>query len=254
MSGRLAAKRVLIYGGGTGIGFASAEAMAREGARVFLSGRRAGRLGEAAARLGGAPAAGYAPGDATREDDVRRVTRDAVGFLGGLDAVVISAGTSRIASIFDESLDEFRRVCDASLVSTFLASRHAVPPMQAGGGGSIVALSSVLGVVGARQRVAYCAAKAGVIGMVRAMALDLAALKIRANAICPGFIETELSREVLSHEPDPEAALEARRRGNPIGRSGTPAEIAAMAVYLASDEAAYTSGQYFTVDGGYTIR
>ena len=90
--------------------------------------------------------------------------------------------------------------------------------------------------------------------MVRAIALDLAEFKIRANAICTGFLETELTREVIAQESDPEAVMKARRTGNPLGRSGHPREIGALAVYLASDDAAWTTGQTFTVDGGFTAR
>jgi NAD(P)-dependent dehydrogenase (short-subunit alcohol dehydrogenase family) len=140
------------------------------------------------------------------------------------------------------------------MVSTFLTSRAAVPHLQAAGGGAIIAISSVLGLVGLRQRVAYCASKAGILGMVRAMALDLASHGIRVNAICPGNVETELVREIVGREPDPEAVMAARRRANPIQRSGETREIAAAAVYFASDDAAWTTGQYLTVDGGFTIR
>jgi NAD(P)-dependent dehydrogenase (short-subunit alcohol dehydrogenase family) len=254
MAERLKGKRALIYGGGTGIGFGCAEAMAREGAHVFLSGRREAKLREAAEMLGAIGPVGHAPGDASLEADVARVTAAAVEAMGGLDCIVISAGNTRIASIFDETLDGFREIIDANMVSTFLASRAAVPHLQAAGGGAIIAISSVLGLVGLRQRVAYCASKAGILGMVRAMALDLASHGIRVNAICPGNVETELVREIVGREPDPEAVMAARRRASPIQRSGETREIAAAAVYFASDDAAWTTGQYLTVDGGFTIR
>ena len=158
-----------------------------------------------------------------------------------------------MGSVEDETLEGFRRICDASLVSNFLASRAAVAHLRTCGG-AIIAIASVLGLVGTRRRVAYCAAKAGVIGMVRAMALDLADQRIRVNAICSGFVETELTREVIAQEADPAAVLAARRRGNPMGRSGQPGEIGAMAVYLASDAAAWTTGQSIVIDGGFTAR
>jgi meso-butanediol dehydrogenase/(S,S)-butanediol dehydrogenase/diacetyl reductase len=254
MGDRLRGKRILIYGGGTGIGYGCAEAMAREGAGVFLSGRREDRLSEAAGKLAALGPSGYAAGDATGEADVARVTAAAVAAMGGLDGIVNSAGTSTAASILDETLEGFRQVCDANLVSTFLTCRQAVPHLKASGGGAIIAIASVLGLLGSRRRVAYCASKAGVIGMVRAMALDLADVGIRVNAICPGFVETELTEVVIASEPDPAAVRETRRRSIPIGRSGEPAEIGAVAVYLASDEAAWTTGQHFTIDGGFSIR
>jgi NAD(P)-dependent dehydrogenase (short-subunit alcohol dehydrogenase family) len=254
MPGRLQGKRALIFGGATGIGFACAQSMARDGARVFLSGRREERLVEAVARLASMAPAFHLRGDATVEADVARVTTAAVDALGGLDTLVWSAGAARIGSIEDESLEGFRGIVQANLDSVFLSARAAVKPLREAGGGSIVAISSILGLVGASRRVAYCAAKAGIIGMVRAMALDLASDRIRVNAICPGFIDTEMSRAVIAREPDPEAVMEQRRSGNPIPRAGLPEEIGALAAYLASDAAAWTTGQHLVVDGGFTIR
>jgi NAD(P)-dependent dehydrogenase (short-subunit alcohol dehydrogenase family) len=251
---RLEGKRVLVFGGGTGLGYACAECMAREGANVFVAGRREGRLQEAVAKLNKIGPAGYAPGDATIEEDVQRITASAVSFMGGLDTLVNSAGTSGVASILEETLANFKRVSDANLLSTFLSSRYAAPHMVKNGSGSIIAISSMYGVVGQYERVAYCASKSGVIGMIRAIALDLANKGVRANTICPGFIETELAREIASHELDPEATLERRRQMHPIPRSGRPEEIGETAVFLASDASAWTTGQIISVDGGYTIR
>lgn len=247
-------KRALIYGGGTGLGHACAAAMAAEGAAVFLSGRRPEPLARAAAALSARAKAGYEPGDATLEPDVERVTQAAIDFLGGLDTLVISAGTSGITPILSATLAEFRAICEANLTSTFLACRHGAPHMVRGGNGSIIAISSIFGLVGEVERVAYCASKHGVVGLVRAAALDLAATGVRINAICPGFVETELAREIAARAPDPEAALRKRRTMHPIPRSGLAEEIAEAAVYLASDRAAWTTGQAIAVDGGYTAR
>src|SRR5437867_11722018 len=121
VSSRLEGKRVLVYGGGTGLGFACAAAMVAEGAVVFLSGRRAERLARAVEKLSTTGKAGYESGDATIEADVQRVTKSAVEFLGGLDTMVISAGASGITPILSASLEEFRAICDANLISTFLS-------------------------------------------------------------------------------------------------------------------------------------
>ncbi len=251
---RLAGKRAIIYGGGTGLGFACAQAMFAQGAVVFLSGRREEKLIEAARRLNDPRRAGFQRGDATIESDVVTVTAAAAGFMNGIDTVVVSSGTSGVTSILSASLDEFQRICTQNLVSVFLASRHSADHLVNAGGGAIIAISSMYGLVGQRERVAYCAAKAGVIGMVRAMALDLADKGVRANAICPGFIETELAREVASLEPDPEAALRTRRMMHPIPRAGRPEEVGELAAFLASDAGAWTTGQAIAVDGGYTAR
>ena len=254
MSGRLQGKRALVYGGGTGLGYACAESMARAGAVVYISGRRKARLEDSVEKLSRIGRAGFAAGDATIEMDVKRVTESAVEFMGGLDTLVISAGRSGVGSILDETLAGFREICDANLLSTFLCSRHGAPHLVASGKGSIIAISSMYGLVGQYKRIAYCASKAGVIGLVRAMALDLADKGVRANAICPGFIETDLARDMVAREPDPEAELQRRRQMHPIARSGRVEEIGETAVYLASDDAAWTTGQSLSVDGGYTIR
>jgi NAD(P)-dependent dehydrogenase (short-subunit alcohol dehydrogenase family) len=168
--------------------------------------------------------------------------------------MVISAGTSGITPVLTASLEEFRFILDANLTSTFLTCRYGAPHMVAGGYGSIIAISSVFGLVGTVERVGYCASKHGVVGLVRAAALDLANKGVRINALCPGFVETELAREVASRAPDPEAALYQRRTMHPIPRAGLAEEIAEAAVYLASDRAAWTTGQAIAVDGGYTAR
>jgi len=254
VSGRLQGKRALVYGGGTGLGFACAAAMAAEGAAVFLSARRREKLAAALERLPRGAKAGFEPGDATLEPDVQRVTDAAVRFLGGLDTMVISAGTSGVTPVLTASLEEFRFILDANLTSTFLTCRYGAPHMVAGGHGSIIAISSVFGLVGTVERVGYCASKHGVVGLVRAAALDLADKGVRINALCPGFVETELAREVALRAPDPKAALYQRRTMHPIPRAGLAEEIAEAAVYLASDRAAWTTGQAITVDGGYTAR
>ena len=254
MTGRLQGKRALIYGGGTGLGFACAAAMIAEGATVFLSGRRAERLAEAVERLSDKAHASYEAGDATRETDVQRVTTAAVKFLGGLDTMVISAGAGGITPILSASLEEFRTICDANLTSTFLACRYGAPRMVENGSGSIIAISSIFGLVGEVERVGYCASKHGVIGLVRAAALDLADKGVRVNALCPGFVETELALEIASRAADPQAALNKRRTMHPIPRSGLAEEVAEAAVYLASDRAAWTTGQAIAIDGGYTAR
>jgi 3-hydroxybutyrate dehydrogenase len=247
---RLEDRRALIWGGGTGIGFGCAQAMMAAGARVLIASRNAERLAAAATRLGGC---GIAAGDATLEVDVARVTAAAAAHMGGLDTLVISAEGAGPTPTGATPLPELRRILDVNLLPVFLAV-HAALPHLLERGGAVIAIASIYGLVGQRERLAYCAAKAGVIGMVRAMALDLADRGIRVNAICPGFIETELAREVASREPDPEAALAARRGMHPIPRAGTPAEIGAAAVWLASDAGAWITGQAIPIDGGYTAR
>jgi NAD(P)-dependent dehydrogenase (short-subunit alcohol dehydrogenase family) len=254
MPGRLVGKRALVYGGGTGIGFACAQAMLREGAAVFISSRREAVLHKAVAQLSAEGRAGYAAGDATIAADVERVTGAAADFLGSIDTVVVSSGAGGRTPAADTSPDEFQRIIDGNLRPLFLAVRYAAPHLLAAGSASVIAIGSMYGLVGQRERVAYCGAKAGIMGMVRAMALDFADQGIRVNAICPGFVETELALQITGQEPDPAAALQVRRAAHPIPRGGQPEEIGAAAVYLASDAAAFMTGQALVLDGGYTIR
>jgi NAD(P)-dependent dehydrogenase (short-subunit alcohol dehydrogenase family) len=252
MTGRLQGKRCLIYGGGTGIGFAIAEGMAQEGARIFISSRRKPVLQEAADRLSRISPAGYAAGDATLVEDVQRVTEAADTFLSGIDTIIVSAGASARTHIFDADPDEFQHIMDNTLRPAFLATRYACPQLLEAGKASVTMIASTFGLVGRRERVAYCGAKAGVIGMVKAMALDFAEHGVRVNAICPGYTVTPLALELASREPDPDAFLRERAQMHPVPRAGTVEEISALAVYLASDQAAFLTGQAIAIDGGYS--
>ena len=254
MSDRVAGKKALVYGGGTGIGLACAEALVKEGAAVFLSSRRETVVREAARQLCEHGSAGYAAGDATEVADVQRVTTAAAEFMGGIDTLVISAGAGGRTPIFDTEPDEFQRIIDNTLRPIFLGVRCAAPHLLASGKASVIVISSMYGLVGQRERVAYCGAKAGANGMVKSMALDFADRGVRVNAICPGFIETPLAIEVANFEPDPEAALNAKRLMHPIARAGGLDEVGELAVYLASDLSAFMTGQAIALDGGYTVR
>ncbi|HEY1383979.1 MAG TPA: SDR family oxidoreductase [Dongiaceae bacterium] len=254
MGGRLAGKKALIYGGGTGIGFACAEAMVREGAAVFISGRREGVLREAVQRLKTLGKVGFAAGDATIQADVQRVTEAAARFMGGIDTILVSAGAGGRTPIFDTPVEEFQRIIDASLLPAFLGMRFGAEHLLAAGSASVIVISSMYGLVGQKERAGYCAGKHGVIGLVKSAALDFADRGVRVNAMCPGFVETPLSLEVVKQEADPQAVLEAKRRMHPIPRGGKLEEMGELAVYLASDAAAFVTGQAIAIDGGYSTR
>lgn len=256
MSGnaRLSGKRALVYGGGTGIGLACAEAMAAEGAKVWISSRRENVLKEATAQLSKIGEAGYMAGDATSVDDVKRVTAAAAQAMGGLDTIVVSAGAGGRTPITDTDPDEFQRIIDHTLRPAFLAMRYGAEHLLAAGKASVIIISSTYGLVGQRERAGYCAAKHGVIGLVKSAALDFAERGVRVNAICPGFVDTPLAIEVAKLEADPEAALAAKRRMHPIPRAGKLEEMGELAVYLASDLSAFVTGQAIGIDGGYSVR
>lgn len=256
---RLAGKRALIYGGGTGIGFACAEAMAREGAAVFLSGRRENVVRDAADRLrpigqGSNRAAGFAAGDATVPEDVQRVTAAAVAFMGGLDTIVVSAGAAGRTPIFDTPVEEFKRITDHSLLPPFLAMRFGAEHLLQAESGSVIVISSMFGLTGQKERVGYCSGKWGVIGLVKAAAMDFADKNVRVNAICPGFIETPLSIETAKLEPNWEEIIDFKRKMHPIPRPGKLEEVGELAVYLANDLSAFMTGQAIAIDGGFTTR
>ncbi len=252
MGERMRGRKALIWGGGTGLGLACAEAFVAEGAAVFLSGRRADRLRLACVALSATGRAGFAPADITVEADVVRATAAAADFLGGVDTLVLSSGMSSKGSIFDAKLADVRQVLETNVTSVFLATHHAAPHLVASGDGSVIAIASVTGIAGMRERVAYCASKAAVIGMVRAMALDFAGKGVRVNAISPSLVMTELALTMIGREADPAAIIAARRALHPMGRLGEPEDIGRTAVYLATKDSAWMTGQNLVVDGGFT--
>jgi len=182
------------------------------------------------------------------------VTEAAARFMGGIDTIVVSAGAGGRTPIFDTPVEEFQRIIDHSLLPPFLAMRYGAEHLLAAGKASVIVVSSMYGLVGQKERAGYCAGKHGIIGLVKSAALDFAERGVRVNAMCPGFVETPLALEVVKLEADPEAVLEAKRRMHPIPRAGTLAEMGELAVYLASDLAAFMTGQAIAIDGGYSAR
>ena len=253
---RLKDKTALVTGAGSGIGRAAAVLFASEGASVACADLLHPRAEETAAeieRLGGAAAA--LSGDVSIAEDAAGMVDGAVDALGRLDIVVNSAGvTARNALPPGSDPDDvWDRVIEVNLKGTYLVSRCAVVHMQRGGGGSIVNLASTMGMVGYPPGLGgafnpYPPSKGGVIQLTRNMAVDLARDNIRVNCLCPGFVETELTKS-LTDDPPTLEMLESR---HPIGRLGRPEEVAYAALYLASDEASYVTGAALTVDGGYT--
>ncbi|HEV2388129.1 MAG TPA: SDR family NAD(P)-dependent oxidoreductase [Candidatus Acidoferrales bacterium] len=251
--GRLSGKTALITGGGAGIGRACALAFAREGARVAVLGRRRQPLeavsGEIAAQGGEALAV---VADVTRSAEVAAAIEQVVARFGPFPVLVNNAGVTFVGTAEETSEEDWNRVLAINLTGVFLVSKAALPALRQAGSGSIVNLSSVYGLVARRQRAAYAASKGGVTLLTQAMALDHAAEGIRVNCICPALVETEMVRRVLNHTPDPQATLRARIAELPLGRLGTPDDVARMAVYLASDESGWVTGAALPIDGGLT--
>ncbi|HXN73430.1 MAG TPA: SDR family NAD(P)-dependent oxidoreductase [Candidatus Acidoferrales bacterium] len=250
---RLSGKAAFITGGGTGIGRACAVLFASEGAQVAVAGRRKepldGVVHEIRASGGKALAV---PCDIVDRKAVDAAISSVAPHFGRLDVIVNNAGTVMVATAEETSDEDWSRVLATNLTGTFNVSRAAIPALRKSGGGSIVNIGSYLGIVGRRSRAAYCAAKAGVAGLTRAMALDHAQDNIRVNCVCPAIVETEMSLRFLSKAPDPEAARKQRIAELPLGRFGKPEDVALMALYLASDESSWVTGAVFPIDGGQT--
>lgn len=250
---RLEGKTALITGASAGIGRACALAFAREGARVAGMARRQEPLGALVAEItaqGGEAMA--VPGDVTRTDEVAGAIKSVVDRFGPFQILVNNAGIPFIGTTEQTSEEDWNRVLAVNLTGTFLVSRAALPVMRRAGGGSVVNLGSVYGLVARRERAAYAASKGGVTLLTQAMALDHAAEGIRVNCICPALVETDLMSRIFERAPDPEAMRRARTAELPLGRLGKPEDVAALAVFLASDESAWMTGAAIPLDAGLT--
>jgi NAD(P)-dependent dehydrogenase (short-subunit alcohol dehydrogenase family) len=244
----IAGKTVLITGGGTGIGRATALAFGGYGANVVISGRREEPLQETAELIGQQGGqAEFVQADATVETDVERLVNKAVERFGGLHFAFNNAGGGGARGLTGElSEADWLRVISLNLTSVFLSMRHELRVMQ--DGGVIVNNASAVGTVGAPGLAAYVAAKHGVIGLTKAAALEYAQRGVRVNAVAPGYVDTDL----LSGAP-PEMRV-AMTAATPAGRFGRPEEVAEAVAFLCSDASAYTLGQVLLLDGGYTAQ
>ncbi|MCU1285675.1 MAG: short-chain dehydrogenase [Acidobacteriales bacterium] len=247
---RLYGKIAIITGAGTGIGRACALEFAKEGARVALVGRRHEPLEHVAKEIGSA--AFVLPGDVSDPQDIERIVRETVEHFGGLNILVNNAGKLSPGTVESHTEEDWDATFDTNVKGVWLLVKAALPHMRKSGGGSIINIASVLGLLGAKNRVAYAASKGAVTLMTKAMALDHAPEHIRVNAICPGIVETELVAQFITQAPDPEAARKQRIALHPLGRFGKPEDIAHCAVYLASDESSWVTGAAFPIDGGYS--
>ena len=249
MTQRLQHKTAIVTGAGSGIGRAIAEAFIREGAQVALVGRRKDRLEAVARDSGGAPLVISA--DVSKREDIDRLLQQTVAHFGGIHILVNNAGILHIGNAEQITEEQWDQTFDLNVRGLWLLSRGVLPHMRKAGGGSIINIASVLGINGARVRACYAASKGAVVLLTKCMAIDHGVDKVRVNAICPGFVETELTAEVLRRAPDPQAVRKERVAVHPIGRLGEPEDVAGMAVYLASAESTWVTGATLAVDGGY---
>ena len=253
ISGRHAGRVVLVTGGGTGIGKGTARRFAREGARLALCGLDQGELDETCAslRLEGTEAHGWAA-DVGVEADVERVIAATIDRFGGLDVLVNCAGTSAVGPVESTSLETWRHVLDTNLTGVFLMCRAAIPHLRRRRG-TIVNVASQLAFAAVGGFTAYCASKAAVVHLSRCLALELVGEGMRVNVVCPGAVDTPLLRRAFPGGISPQGSLDDLVGAHPIGRLGTPDEIAAAVSWLASDDASFAVGASIVVDGGYTL-
>jgi NAD(P)-dependent dehydrogenase (short-subunit alcohol dehydrogenase family) len=249
MDRRLNDKTAIITGAGSGIGRACALAFAREGARVALVGRRRDRLDEVARTLG--DSAFVLPADVSRSDEIERVVERTAQHFGGVNVLLNNAGVLHIGTAEQITEQQWDETFNTNVRGLWLLSRAVLATMRKVGGGSIINMASVLGINGAADRATYAPSKGAVVLLTKCMAIDHGHENIRVNAICPSFVETELTAAVIQQAPDPKSVRAERIRVHPIGRLGKPEDIAGLAVYLASDESSWVTGAVFPVDGGY---
>ncbi|MGD9838681.1 MAG: SDR family NAD(P)-dependent oxidoreductase [Afipia sp.] len=250
--GRLEGKSVIITGAGSGIGRAASLLFTREGAKLIAVDRTEGvkETVEQVRKAGGTAEAVIA--DAGVENDVKGFIAKALSAYGKLDVIWANAGIGGgLVPLADQTPEHWQEVLRVNLIGPFLAVKHSIPHMVKQGHGSIVCTASVAGLKANASGHPYAASKAGVISLVQTTAYSLSGTNVRINAVCPGLIETGMTKPIF------DGAKERGTEGkigqlNPLKRPGQPHELAAMGLFLASDEASYVNGQAFPVDGGLT--
>jgi meso-butanediol dehydrogenase/(S,S)-butanediol dehydrogenase/diacetyl reductase len=241
-------KCVVVTGGGQGIGLGISRSLLQAGATLIIA-QRSPLAPELAAQGVTWIEADLAQADsyASIADTIRR-DRD------GIDALVNNAGFMFEKSLEQMQLDDWNRMLAVNLTAPAFLSRALLPSLRAGAGASIINIGSIEGLAANPEHAAYCASKGGLHALTRAMAVDLGGDNIRVNAIAPGWIRSDLSDDYINAQQDPESAWQGLYRMHPVGRVGEPEDVGRLAVYLASDESAFITGQVMIIDGGRTSK
>lgn len=247
---RLAGKVAVITGAASGIGLASARRFAAEGACLALVDRDEAALGEVLAELAPHPAMALA-GDVSHEAAVAANCAAVLERFGRIDILLAAAGFSTGTNVPETTLGAWNAVISTNLTGAFLWSRAVLAPMRRAKSGSIILVGSQLAFAGGRANAAYLASKGAIVSLAQAIAVDHAAEGIRANVLVPGAIDTPLLARAFARAADPEAAKARSVARHPLGRLGRAEEVAAAALFLASDDSSFTTGSCLRVDGGW---
>jgi meso-butanediol dehydrogenase / (S,S)-butanediol dehydrogenase / diacetyl reductase len=252
---RLKDMTCVVTGGGSGIGRATARVFGREGARVVVADRRVAAAEKVAAGLQeqGWPAKAVAV-DVSKSEQVKAMIDATLAAFGRVDVLVNNAGYGTFGTVVDIDEQEWDDLMATKVRGVYLCCKYAIPIMRAQGGGVIVNIASVVAAVGIRNRAAYVASKGAVAALTRAIALDHAEEGIRCNAVAPGTIDTPYYDEVVRRAPDAAAFRKGLEARQPLGRLGTPEEIADAILFLACDESRFATGSILTIDGGMTAQ
>jgi 2-keto-3-deoxy-L-fuconate dehydrogenase len=244
----LKGKRALVTGAGSGIGAAIADTFAEAGAHVFVTDIRIDTANETADRIRGAGGSAAAMALDVRDE---QACADVVKATGAIDILVNNAGVGHVGTALTTTGEDLDRLYAVNVRGVLNVTRAYLPEMVARRAGVIVNMASVAGLVGIQDRLAYSTTKFAVVGLTKSMALDHATAGVRVNCICPGRVETPWVAARVREYPDPEKAYRDMAATQAMGRMGTPREIAAAALYLASDAASFVTGTAFAIDGGW---
>ena len=243
---RLKDKTAIITGGGSGIGLATARAFCKEGAKVILFGRRKEKLISAADELGGSVL--IVQGDMTHNDDLDQLINKTLNNFKGIDILVNSAGLYNGAPLHEISDSQWDGIMDINIRSIFQLTRRVLPIMMVQKSGSIIHISSILGLIAVPQVAAYNVSKGALNQFSRSIAVEYGSYGIRSNSICPGLIETDMTADLMKDA----SLMQEWSKEYPIGRFGKPEDVASACLFLASDESSFITGTVLPVDGGFT--